>query len=208
MIEDGMKEGRRRLHGLRGYWHCDLLLSLGEPESGAGPDDLTASPGMRARMEEACREVLGRAERTLQRATASGFTLAIALDHLSLGRARRGLGEVSMAAEHFERAVEELRRSGYELHLPLGLLARAGLKRLQADWEAARADLAEALEVAEWGAMRLHECDAHLEWARLHRDRGDRASMAQHLTRARTLVEETGYGRRRREVEYLEGQLR
>jgi len=56
--------------------------------------------------------------------------------------------------------------------------------------------------------MRLHACDAHLEHARLCRDQGDLAAARQHVARARELVEETGYERRRREVEWLEGALK
>ncbi|HYU31453.1 MAG TPA: hypothetical protein VEW48_04770 [Thermoanaerobaculia bacterium] len=46
--------------------------------------------------------------------------------------------------------------------------------------------------------MRLYECDAHLEWARLCRDQGDLAAARRHV--ARELVNETGYGRLAREV--------
>jgi hypothetical protein len=56
--------------------------------------------------------------------------------------------------------------------------------------------------------MRLHECDAHLEWARLCRQRGDRNGLEWHVARARRLVEETGYRRREREVRWLEGLLK
>lgn len=55
--------------------------------------------------------------------------------------------------------------------------------------------------------MRLHECDVHLEWAQLCRQRGDRDGARQHTAKARKLFEETGYGRRRREVEWLERTL-
>ena len=103
--------------------------------------------------------------------------------------------------------MEGLRRAGTEDHVPRSLLARAALRRLRGDLTAAEADLSEALEIAERGAMRLFECDAHLEWARLCRQRGDHDGLAQHVTRARKLVEETGYGRRRREVEWLERQI-
>lgn len=53
--------------------------------------------------------------------------------------------------------------------------------------------------------MKLHECDAHLEWARLYRDQGDLGAARRHVARARELVTETGYGRREREVRWLEG---
>ncbi len=92
-----------------------------------------------------------------------------------------------------------------ELRTMLAPLVRNSL--VDVWWAAAEADLSEALEIAERGSMRLHECDAHLEWARLCRQRGDRDGLQRHVARARRLVEETGYGRRRREVEWLERQL-
>jgi len=55
--------------------------------------------------------------------------------------------------------------------------------------------------------MRLYECDAHLEGARLGRDQGDLAAARRHLARARELAEETGYARRAREVAWLESAL-
>ena len=149
--------------------------------------------------------------------------LDIALNHLTLGRAHHlGLiltshqpaapGEnriagLSKAAEPLDRAVAGLRRAGREDYLPSGLLARAALRRFLSDFPGAAADLTEALEIAERGPMRLHECDAHLEWARLCRDQGDLAAARRHVARARVLVKATGYGRREREVGWLEGTL-
>ena len=177
-----------RLFSLRGYQYCDLLLGRGEPE--------------------AFEEVRERAEQTLEWVRPANWLLDIALDHLSLGRAHLDLGDFARAEEHLDQAVEGLWRAGHEHCLPWGLLARAALRRLQENWPSAEADLSEALEIAERGSMRLHECDAHLEWARLCADRGDRQGVERHMARARKLVEETGYGRRRGEVEWLEGQLR
>jgi hypothetical protein len=106
-------------------------------------------------------------------------------------------------AEHLDHAVEGLRRAGYEEVVARGLLARSALRRLRGDLAGAEAEVSEVLEIAERGSMRIHECDAHLEWARLCRQRGDRAGQQEHVARARKLVEETGYGRRGREVEWL-----
>ena len=210
------------LYSLQGYQYCDLLLSRGEPEDGSVPDGLAADPEAARRFREACQEVRERAEQTLGWAVKYLGLLSIALDHLSLGRAHLGLALTSSrsaapgeeaeaafakAAEHLNHAVDGLRRAGQELYLPRGLLARAALRRLRNELTAAQADLSEALEIAERGSMRLHECDAHLEWARLCRQRGDRDGLEQHVARARRLVEETGYGRRRREVEWLEKAL-
>jgi tetratricopeptide (TPR) repeat protein len=208
-----------QLYSQQGYLYCDLLLSRGEPEDGSVADGLAADPEAARRFREACREVRERADEALEIVlSGSRNLLDIALNHLSLGRAHLGLAltaprpaapgeeadaDLAKAAEHLDHAVEGLRRSGYENWLPWGLLARAALRRLRGDHPAAEADLSEALEIAERGSMRLHECDAHLEWARLCRRRADRAGLEQHVARARKLVEEAGYARRRREVEWL-----
>jgi tetratricopeptide (TPR) repeat protein len=189
------------------YRYCDLLLSRAEPEAGSRLDGL-AGPGSRQdeakRFRQACRKVLERAK-------------SLPDDHryhLTLGRAHLGLALTedraagfAQASEQLDRAVDGLRRAGTQDHLPRGLLARAALRRFRSDFTGAAADLAEALEIAERGPMRLHECDAHLEWARLCRDQGDLVAARRHVARARVLVNETGYGRREREVRWLEETL-
>lgn len=209
-----------RLYSLPGFWCCDLLLHCAEPESGSGLDGLagpSASPEEVQRFRQTCQEVLERAK-TLP----SDPLLDIALGHLSLGRAHLGLaltapeqaapGEgraagLAQAAEHLDQAVDGLRWAGQEDDMPRGLLARAALRRFRFDFTDAAADLTEALEIAKRGRMRLHECDAHLEWTRLCRDQVTLATACQHVARARVLVNETGYGRREREVKWLEGEL-
>lgn len=211
------------LYSLQGYQYCDLLLSHEEPpDDGSVSDGLAVDPKLARQFGEACLEVRARAAQTLEWAKANNAALLdFALDHLSLGRANFGLARLARAAapgeeaeadfvkaaEHLDQAVEGLRRAGTEHHLPLGLLARAALLGHRGDLPASEADLSAALEIAERGSMRLHECDAHLEWARLCRQRGDLEDAKQHTAKARRLVEETGYGRRRREVEWLERQL-
>ncbi|MES1241973.1 MAG: hypothetical protein ABUT39_10175 [Acidobacteriota bacterium] len=176
--------GYPRLYSLQSYRYCDLLLSRGEPE--------------------AFEEVRGRAEEALKISKKQLGILSIALDHLSLGRAHLGLGDFAKAEEYLNQALEGLRRAGDEEFVACGLVTRAALRQLQKDWLAAEADLSEALEIAERGSMRLYECDAHLEWARLCQDRGDREGLERHVARARKIVDETGYERRREEVEALE----
>ncbi len=212
-----------RLYSLPGFRYCDLLLGRAEPEAGSGLDGLAglgSRPEEAERFRQACREVLERGNEALRVAERNHWLLDIALDHLTLGRAHLGLaltapqpaapGEnraagFAQAAEQLDRAVDGLRRAGQEDALPRGLLARAALRRFRSDFAGAAADLTEALEIAERGPMRLHECDAHLEWARLCRDQGDLAAARRHVARARELVKETGYGRRAREVRWLEG---
>jgi len=211
------------LYSLRGYQYCDLLLSRGEPEDGSGADGLAADPEATRRFFKAVLEVRERAEQTLEWASKYHLgLLSTALGHLSLGRAYLGQAltvskpaasdqkaetDCLKAAEQLNRSVESLRRAGDEEFIALGLLNQAALRRFRGDLPAAEADLDEALEIAERGSMRLHECDAHLQWARLCRDQGDRTGMEQHVTRARNLIDETGYERRRREVIYLEKRL-
>ncbi len=209
-----------RLYSLQGFQYCDLLLGQAVPEAGSGLDGL-AGPGSRPeeaeRFQQDCREVLERAKQTLEWVTNVFYNMGlldIALNHLTLGRAHLGLSLVedrtaglAQAAEQLDRAVDGLRRAGQEVHLPRGLLARAALRRFRSEFTGAAADLSEALEIAERGPMRLHECDAHLEWARLCRDQRDLDAARRLVARARVLVNETGYGRREREVRWLEGAL-
>ncbi|HEX5719100.1 MAG TPA: toll/interleukin-1 receptor domain-containing protein, partial [Thermoanaerobaculia bacterium] len=211
-----------RLYSVPGYQYCDLLLSLGEPEDGAVTDGLAADPKAARQFRETCREVRERAEHLFQWRLPGDPLLDIALDHLSLGRAHLGLAltaprpaapgegagaDFAKATEDLDHAVAGLRRAGTEHRLPWGLLVRAALRRFRGEPAAAEADLDEVLEIAERGSMRLHECDAHLESARLCRQRGDRDGLERHVAQARKLVEETRYERRRRELVYLEKRL-
>jgi tetratricopeptide (TPR) repeat protein len=197
------------LFSVPGYHYCDLLLSETEPEDGAGLVELAAYPAA-----ERFQEVLERGEYALRIAEQNRWLLDVALHHLTLGRAHVGLAltashvedrhdKWTRAGEHLNRAVDDLRQAGQEDHLPRGLLARAAFRRLASDFTGAATDLTEVLEVAERGPMRLFECDAHLELARLCRDRGELEEARRHLERARQLVKQTGYGRRVREVAYL-----
>jgi len=207
------------LYALRGYQYCDLLVSRGEPEDGAGLDGLATAQG---EARQRCQEVQDRAGQTLEWMTSERWLLFIALDHLSLGRAHLGLAltaprpatqgeeaeaDFAQAAEHLDCAVEGLRQAGQEIFLPSGLLARAALHRLRGNQIGTAADLSEALEIAERGGMRLHACDAHLEGARLTLQQGDAVAARQHVAAARRLVNETGYKRREREVAWLEGRV-
>ena len=162
--------------------------------------------------ERLCEEVLVRGRYALEIATQNHLLLEIALDNLSLGRARLGLtlatgGSFDQAEDELDRAVHGLREAAQEDDLPRGLLARATLHRFANNPAAAETDLTEALEIAERGQMRLFECDAHLEWGRLCWSVGDREGAKAHLETARRLVAETGYHRRDREVGELAAAL-
>jgi hypothetical protein len=90
--------------------------------------------------------------------------------------------------------------TGIAHHLPRGLLTRAWLRFVLRDIEGCRADLDEAWEIAECGAMRLHMADILLTRARLFRDRDA-------LAKARTLIDQCAYGRRKEELADTEAAL-
>jgi tetratricopeptide (TPR) repeat protein len=209
-----------RLYSRCGYRYCDLLLSRAEPKDGSGLTWIATNPEQVRRFREACREVRERAGEAIQIAGENNWLLDIALDHLSLGRAHLGLAlttpdtatpceeaevEFARSAEYLDRAVEGLRRSGRDDFLPYGLLARAAFRRLRGNLAGAGADLGEAMEIAKRGSMALFACDALLEWARLWLQQGRHAEAARRFVAvARTIVNDMGYGRREREVRWLE----
>jgi tetratricopeptide (TPR) repeat protein len=195
-IQAELQEKYPRLYSLLGYRYCDLLL---------------------------CWDVRERASETIKIAEKSQRLFDIALDHLTLGRAHLGLAlaapnqatpgeeaevELARSAQHLDRALDGLRQqAGKEEFVARSLLARAVFQRLRGDPANAAADLADALEIAERCSMRLHVCDAHLEWARLYRQQGDADAARGHLSVARRLVDEMRYRRREREVRWLEKKL-
>ena len=172
------------LYSFQGYRYCDLLL-----------DD----PGQ-------AEDVRGRVTQTLEWITKAGFLLGIALDHLSLGRAEAILGLPGVAG-HLDAAVDGLRLAGQMHEIPRGLLARAGFRCAQKDLSDAETDLAEALRLSERMGAKLFEADAHLGFARLRLDRGDKDDARAHLGKARTLIDDCGYYRRDRDLAELDALL-
>jgi tetratricopeptide (TPR) repeat protein len=144
------------LYALQGYCYCDLLLSW--------------------RQIAVARD---RAIRSIKIAQRNKWVLATALDALTLGRAHLALGLASGSSAEsanaealagrsaVEEAIEGLRASASNHHVPRGLVARASFRRAVGDWAAAARDLDEVQEIAESGPMRLYLCDIALERARL-----------------------------------------
>lgn len=172
------------LVSLRGLRYCNLLLDQGRPT-----------------------QVLDRAHYALAIAERSANLIDLGLAHLSLGRAYCLQGEAAYAAAHLNRAADWLRRAGQGEYITRGLLARAALRRLQPDFDGARADLDEAYEIATRSGMRLFEADCHLEYARLCLAQNLCDQARTHFTAAKDMVAAMGYHRREREVAELEKQL-
>jgi len=104
---------------------------------------------------------------------------------------------IDLVRTSLDEAGEIAERDGLVLLRLEHLRLRAGLRLRQNDLTDARADLDEARQIAERGPMRLHLADIHLHRARLFRDK-------QELKRARALIEQCGYWRRREELEAAE----
>jgi len=58
--------------------------------------------------------------------------------------------------------------------------------------------LQEARDIAELGGTKLHLCDYYLEMARLCLAEGKKKEATENQEKVEKLIEETGYGRRRR----------
>jgi tetratricopeptide (TPR) repeat protein len=152
------------LYSSPGFRYCDLLLSQGHA----------------AEVEQRAQKAL---EIVLQ---GSRNLLDIALNNLSLGRARMAVGAIresplpNDALSCLNRAVEGLRQAGTVYMLPLGLLARAEYYRTIGDFDRAQRDLDEAFSISTRGGMGLHLADCHLGYARLFMSlRGDALSPKQ-----------------------------
>ena len=135
-------------------------------------------------------EVIRRAAQILIWARPNRILLDVGLANLSLGCAHpSGSQERSF---YLGQAVEFLRQSGALHMLPLGLLARG-----------ASQDLEEVFRIATRSGMRLYLTDYHLASARLAITNRDLAKARDHFQQAETLIKETGYHRRDKQLEQL-----
>ena len=179
------------LYSVQGFQYCDLLLGQGK-----------------------YRDVLSRAEQTLEWGKQHQYLLDIALNHLSLGRAhllqalQEGTDDFTHASEHLNQAVDGLRQAGDQSHIPRGLLARAELYRVHSAVDKAQHDLDEAMTIAERGGMGLYMADCHLEYARLYLAMGDKEEDARrNLDTAKEMIGEMGYHIRDTDVREIEEKL-
>ncbi|MCP4148569.1 MAG: tetratricopeptide repeat protein [bacterium] len=172
------------LYSLQGYQFCDLLLS-----------------------QNKYMEVQDRVEQTVEWVGKAGWLLDIALDEISLGRAyrRQALSEngknFRRAFDCLDLAVDGIRHSGSQHHLPRGLLKRAMYFRENKEFLKARDDLEEAHEVATRSGMKLFLADYHLELSRLCLAENKKDEAATNLETAQKLVNEMGYLRRNPEIQ-------
>jgi len=189
-IQKGNQPELPLLYSVQGVQYCDLLLGRGRFE-----------------------DVIERASKTLGWAQREQILLDIALDNLSLGRAKLKIalrdegGDVNEAGDYMDTAVEGLRRAGAVEFLVLGLLGRIELNLARNEWTQVERDLDEAFSIAQRSEMRLHLVDCHLAEARLLTARGDdnRPQAIEAVKAAEELIDRTGYNRRKEDVEKLKG---
>ncbi len=139
-------------------------------------------------------EVIRRATQALNWAETRLSLLNVGLDHLSLGRSYPSRSPESIY--HLDEAVHFLRRWGALDDLPRGLLARGTPH-----------DLEEVFRIATRSGMRLHLTDYHLASARLALANHDLVKAREHFEKAETLVNETGYHRRDKQLDQLRAEL-
>lgn len=138
------------LYSFQCFLYCELLISL-----------------------ERYQEVQERVEETIKIAKRNNWLLDIALDQLSIGSTlmlqsiRNKSTDFSEAEDFLYQAVEGLRKAGRQDYLPRGLLTRASLYRHQKNFPSAWTDLDEAMEIAEYGSMKLFLSDYYLEACRM-----------------------------------------
>lgn len=192
------------LYSLLGSRYCDLLLAT--PERATWQRSL----GMFFKTEEPipsqiCDQVGQRARKMFEWRQPEDSLIEIAFDHLTLGRATlyaSVLGSTSTDArtssiKDLQAAVERFRSASQQEFLALGLLVRSWLHFLEGNLTATRADLDDAWQIAERGAMRLCMADVHLHRARHFHDKDS-------LRKARVIIQECGYLRRKEELEDAE----
>jgi hypothetical protein len=213
---------RHLLNCTQGFYYCELLLAEAEKKAWVYWVIGASSTSQHPIMLDACLFVIQRATQTLALAERHLSLLAIGLDHLSLGRAalyrtmlttprptdnaahtaaiQLAFAADSSARQQLDAALDFLRRSGDQTYIPRALLTRAWLHVLENQPEPAATLLDEAEDIAGRGPMRLHLADIYLHRARLFRDRAA-------LAKARDLILQTGYHRRRAELADAEAAL-
>jgi class 3 adenylate cyclase/tetratricopeptide (TPR) repeat protein len=179
-----------RLYTVGEFHYCDLLLDMGRYQ-----------------------EAIARAEEIRVREVQPEWTLGIALNYLTRGRAvllrgTQGSSEYySEAISYLRQAVDGLRRVDAPQYLSTVLLACGEFYRIEGAFDRAMAEIDEAMAVATRGALALHQADCLLGYARLYLSRGETEQARESWSRAYEMIERLGYHRRDQDVQEIERQL-
>lgn len=212
------------LYSLQGFRYCNFLLGSAECAAWRRMlehDGYSLTPVQRVAetvSRQALRSVYERATQTHKwmKAWSGASLLTLVADKLTLNRV--ALYEARLSDKNLPRretqsslkqtldeTVQDLRNTGIQLYLPLGLLARAWLRFLagaRTGPESSYEDLQEAWEIAERGPMRLHMTDIYLYRARLffREEKYPWGSAQADLEAAEKLINDCGYHRRDEEL--------
>lgn len=172
------------LLSIQGYQHCDLLINIGKNE-----------------------DVLKRATYSLEISRRNDWPFSIALSKLCLGRVAIAQSKIHSGKALLDQAIDSLRTLGGPEYVSKSLLARAASLREVMECSLPCRDLDEAMRIAVRCGMRLHECDAHLEYARLALAESKHDDAVVHFKSAQQLVTACGYHRRDPEIAALRAAL-
>jgi tetratricopeptide (TPR) repeat protein len=215
------------LYSLPGFWYADLILFPAERAAwaawirGSDPFTPTPSPASPEEALDACDEARRRADWCSETRDPADSILDIALDHLTLARAKLYRTLLSPAAHPpsasdaplCKTALDKLREANDLSYLPKALLTAAfGAVVIAQDRDTAKRLLDEAHLIAKRGPMPLHLADIYLHRARLfgrvkseeERVKYPWESAQADLKEARRLIEKHGYWRRKEELEDAE----
>ena len=179
--------GYKYMYSIRGFRYCEFLL---------GKQEYT--------------EVIRRVHYTLDISTRKNWSLDIALDNISLGRAYllqeklEVTGNWSDARTYLSRAVNKLREIGRNDYLPLAIIARAELFILSGEYLRAKTDLDEAFGVATRCEMGQYEADCRLQYVNFFLRQGDLKKARSHYKMARKMIEDMGYHRYDKDIADIE----
>lgn len=169
-----------QLYSVAGYQYFDVLLSRGQ-----------------------FTDVIARAEQSLRWSEARYPLISTGLSRLAIGRAYAELGNIGVAQNHLNLAVNALQTAGMQEFTIRGHLARAAFRRVAGDMVGSHNDLADAFDIAERGNMRLFLIDCWIEAARQLLVTPTAANIRETetaLDHATTLIAKTGLKRRMPEL--------
>ncbi len=178
------------LHALRGYHYCDLLLSMGKYE-----------------------EVRERAMAGVKTDTAAKRPYGVGLAHMVHARMliaqtqQAGNNDFTEARTLLNTALDELRNAGHHELISRSLIALAELYQAMGLFEDAIKQLTDTIDNRTRGQMRLLEIDALLQLTDIYLATGKQDLARTKLDRARKMIRDFGYGRRRAQLESLSSRL-
>jgi tetratricopeptide (TPR) repeat protein len=210
-------EQSTKLFGVAGFWYTEFLIDSWERNITATKhrncvDNFLHRPAKTRQLKSlkvlnGLRTCVERAENLIQEAKSRAhWTLDCGHGELVLGLALFRLSKVTgkrdalKGLRELDQALADLRMTGQQHHLAHAFEVRARCRSEIGDLEGAKADLAEAWQIAERSGMKIFMAEALLLQSRLFHDKNA-------LGKARKIIEQTGYWRLKNRLEHLESRF-